>query len=144
MASTLNRYGLFVAALFAIGALVGLLGPLFGLSFGNRTSDLLWFGIACVAITRWRRGNIEAGRKGRIAETGARGVATVVSASGGEADRGFPTLSLCLELEVPGIESRRVSHEEEVAIYAAHGIKPGLRLPVVVDPLNPENIVLVW
>jgi hypothetical protein len=144
VAAKLNRFGIVLAAFFAVGGSTLFLGPYFGFSFGSRTTGFLWLGIACLILWRWRRGNIEAGRRAQIVQTGVRGVATVLSASSRDADPGFSKLSLRLELDVPGVERRLIDHQEEVALYAAHGIKPGLKLPVVIDPQNPQNVVLVW
>jgi hypothetical protein len=144
VATKLNRFGLALTACFALGGLALLLGPFFGFSYGNRINGVFWFGVACLVLWRWRRGNTEAARRERIVETGVRGTATVVSASSQSDDRGLPTLRLRLELDVPGIDPRQVDHEEEVPVYVAHGIKRGLRLPVVIGPDGPDNLVLVW
>lgn len=145
MATKLNRFGLALTVAFALGGLLFLLGPFFGLSLSSHPLvGFGWLGIAALMLSRWHRGNTEAARMARIAKNGLRGVATVVSVASGSLDQTSPTLSLSLRLEVPGIEPRQVEHVEQVAAYAAHGIKPGLRLPVVVDPSHLQDLILVW
>lgn len=144
MATKLSRFGLALTVAFALGGLVFLIGPFFGLSLGSRPAGFGWLGIAALMLSRWRRGNTEAARMARIAKRGLRGVATVVSVASGSPDQTSPTLSLSLRLELPGIEPHQVEHVEQVAAYAAHGIKPGLRLPVVVDPSHLQDLILVW
>jgi hypothetical protein len=140
----LNRFGLALTVAFALGGLAFLLGPFFGLSLGDRTAGFFWLGIALVVLVKWRRGNIEAARQEQIVQSGSRGVATVVSAAVHGTGRGSPTLSLRLRLDLPGAAARQVDHTEEVTVYAAEGIKPGLKLSVVADPKDPNSIVLVW
>jgi len=144
LATKLSRFGLALTVAFALGGLLYLLGPFFGLSLGSRPVGIAWLAIAALLLSRWRRGNTEAARMARIAKHGLRGVATVVSVTSGLPDQTSPTLSLSLRLELPGIGPRQVEHVEQVAAYAAHGIKPGLRLPVVVDPSHLQDLILVW
>jgi len=55
-----------------------------------------------------------------------------------------PRMKLVIDLDVPGQEPRRVTRNVIVSDFAAYRMKPGLVLPVCVNPSDPEDVLIVW
>jgi len=54
------------------------------------------------------------------------------------------TQGLELEVDVPGHAPRRVRRRLIISDFAAHLMRPGLVLPVYVNPRDPDDILVVW
>ncbi len=67
-------------------------------------------------------------------EDGAQGKGTLVSAGGHVEINEQPVLKMVLDLEVPGMEPRRIERKVIVSDFAAPLMQPGLVLPVYVNP----------
>jgi hypothetical protein len=53
-------------------------------------------------------------------------------------------MRLELDLNVPGLQRRRVSRHVIVSSFAAPLMQPGLVVPVYVNPAKPDDILIVW
>lgn len=139
----INRTGYFLLGFFFIGGLIFtvleftvfpfpiFLGPIW---------VLVSTGLGIYAIQQARKGRHEEW----LWKTGVRGKGTLVSASSGAQINEQPLMTLELDLELPGIELRRVKRKLIISNFAAHLMQPGLVLPVYVNPRDPEDILVVW
>ena len=142
-----NRTGYFLFALFGLGGLGFMaLGVVIG-GPGAATFLLLggiWVlvtvGLIVYAIKQNRQGQHDQW----LWKTGIKGKGTLVSAGGNVVINDQPVLKMVLDLEVPGMESRRVERKLIVSNFAAPLMEPGLVLPVYVNPSDPEDILIAW
>ena len=139
----INRTGYFLLAFFFIGGVIFtvleftvfpfpiFLGPIW---------VLVSTGLGIYAIQQARKGRHEEW----LWKTGLRGKGTLVSARSGALINEQPLMTLELELEIPGMEPRRVRRKMIISSFAAHLMQPGLVLPVYVNPQDPDDILVVW
>jgi hypothetical protein len=139
----INRTGYFLLGFFFIGGLVFtvleftvfpfpiFLGPIW---------MVVSIGLGVYAIRQARRGRHEQW----LWKTGMRGRGTLVSARAGALINEQPLMTLELDLELPGQPPRRVSCRLIVSSFAAPLMRPGLVLPVYVNPADLEDILVVW
>ena len=134
----INRTGYGLLALFGLG------GITFILLLPWNPIGYIWvvttIGLIAYAIVQSRK----AKRDMKLFKTGIRGRATVVEARSGALINDQPMMHLKLDLDVPGQGQRSVDRKELMSSFVAYRIKPGLVLPVVVDPQDPDEFVLVW
>jgi hypothetical protein len=141
-----NRTGYLLFALFGLGGLafigLGIAFPSVGFTF--LLIGVIWVvgtaGLIVYAIRQRRQGEHDQW----LWKTGLRGKGTLVSARSGALVNEQPVMTLQLELDVPGQESRRVTRKLIISNFAAHIMQPGLVLPVYVNPQDPEDILVVW
>jgi hypothetical protein len=77
-------------------------------------------------------------------QNGLPGTGTLVDASSNVEVNGEPMMKLVLDLDVPGTESRRVERKVLMSKFAAHRMKPGVVLPVHLNPRDPEDLMVRW
>lgn len=140
----LNRtgYGLIaVWALVAAGSIAA----------GIATADavlLLVGGGAAVAVLALIVFALISARRGRrdrrLFETGIRGRGTIVRARPGMAIEDGIRVTLVMELEVPGVEPRREVETVLVSSFVAPCLRPGVVLPVYVDPEDDRRVLVAW
>ena len=142
-----NRTGYLLFALFGLGGLIfvvlgvvigGAVAPTFILLGGIWV--LVTLGLIAYAIHQNRRGRHEQW----LWKTGLRGKGTLVSARSGAIVNEQPVMRLELDLEVPGQSPRRVERKLIISNFAAPLMRPGLVLPVYVNPRDPDDILIVW
>jgi hypothetical protein len=139
----INRTGYLLLAFFFIGGLGFtileftvfpfpiFLGPIW---------MLVSIGLGIYAIRQARKGRHEQW----LWRNGLRGRGTLVSARSGALINEQPLMTLELELEVPGQSPRHVSRKLIISSFAAPLMRPGLVLPVYVNPGDPEDVLVVW
>jgi membrane protein implicated in regulation of membrane protease activity len=147
----LNRTGVAIIAPF-LG--VGLILVLIGALFASRDATGVWFWLAfggvwlaatLVAVLVAVRAELRARHNRRLARTGTRGKATVVSSKSGEiAVNEAPLVELTLDVELPGEAPRRIERRLLVEPFAARRMEPGLVLPVYANPRDPDDLLIVW
>lgn len=139
----INRTGYLLLAFFFIGGLIFTVLEFTVFPFPIFIGPI-WMavsiGLGVYAIRQARRGRHEQW----LWKTGLRGRGTLVSAGGSTLINEQPLLKLELDLEVPGQAPRRVSRRVIVSSFAAPLMRPGLVLPVYVNPSDPEDILIVW
>lgn len=69
---------------------------------------------------------------------------TLVSAGGHVEINEQPLLKLVLDVEMAGMEPRRIERKVIVSNFAAPLMRPGLVLPVYVNPQDREDILIAW
>lgn len=127
------------AILIARDSLLGITGPLI---LGLMGLAYVVASLIAIAIAIRARGKIRRNR--RLAKHGLRGRATVVEASSEMSVNEQPLFRLVFDLDFPGREPRRVTRSIIVGNFAARRMKPGLVMPVYVDPLEPDELLIVW
>jgi hypothetical protein len=142
-----NRTGYQLFALFGVG---GFLFVLAGILIGGEVAPtfvllgsiwmLVTLGLVIYAIRQARKGRHEQW----LWKTGIKGKGTLVSAGGHVEINEQPLLKMVLDLEVPGMEPRRIERKVIVSDFAAPLMQPGLVLPVYVNPSDREDILIAW
>ena len=139
----INRTGYFLVAFFFLGGLAFTIVEFTVLPFPILIGPI-WMivatGLGIYAYKQKRRGEHEEW----LWKTGTRGKGTLVSASSGMLINEQPMMTLELDLEIPGLPPRRVERKMIISTFAAHLMKPGLELPVYVNPGDPDDILVVW
>jgi hypothetical protein len=141
-----NRTGYFLFALFGLGGIafivLGIVIPAVGATF--LLIGVIWVvvtaGLIVYAIRQRQRGEHDQW----LWKTGIRGKGTLVSARSGALINEQPLMTLELDVEVPGQAPRRVRRKLIISDFAAAVMKPGLVLPVYVNPQDPEDLLIVW
>ncbi len=145
----LNRVGVGLIAFFIVAGLAMFLVPL-ALGVDAQIVAILaltggiWVLVALGLLWFARRQKRKGEHQDWVFKNGIRGHATVVEAGSHATVNEMPLMKLVLDLEVPGIERRRVSRREVMSVFAARRLEPGLVLPVYVNPEDPDDLVLVW
>jgi hypothetical protein len=142
-----NRTGYFLFALFGIG---GLAFVVLGIVVGGVAAFtfillggiwmLVTLGLIVYALRQRRKGEHDQW----LWKSGIKGKGTLVSAGGSVVINEQPLLKMVLDLDVPGMETRRVERKVIVSNFAAPLMEPGLVLPVYVNPSDPEDILIAW
>lgn len=104
----------------------------------------IWAIVAFGLVLYARHQQRKAAHHDWIFQQGLRGTATVLYAGSNATVNEMPLMSLRLDLEVPGHETREVKRREIMPVFAARRMEPGLTLPVHVNPNDPDDFVLVW
>jgi hypothetical protein len=104
----------------------------------------IWVVVALGLLWFARRQKLKGEHQDWVLRNGIRDRATVVEAGSHATVNEMPLMKLVLDLEVPGIERRRVTRREVMSVFAARRLEPGLALPVYVNPEDPDDLVLVW
>jgi hypothetical protein len=141
-----NRTGYWLLALFGIGGLIflsiGLLVPSAG--FVMVPLGAAWvlsvIGLVAYALHQSRKAKHELW----LFQNGLTGRATVVDASSNVEVNGEPVMKLVLDLDVPGAEARRVERKVLMSKFAGHRMKPGVVLPVHLNPRDPQDLLVRW
>ncbi len=142
-----NRTGYFLFALFGLGGLAfmvagiligGDVAPTFLLLGGIWV--LVTLGLIVYAVRQNRQGRHDQW----LWKTGIKGRGTLVSAGGSVVINEQPLLKMVLDVEVPGMGPRRIERKVIVSNFAAPLMRPGLVLPVYVNPSDPEDILIAW
>ena len=142
----LSNYGAKIIAVFALGGIVMVAGAVLlwradGDSWGAATLGIvggLWVLGAAIAIAipwRMRRRAEHALELGR---RGLRGEATIVEVIGART----ATLDAVLDIRVPGQPPRRERRQVFVGPEAGHGLQPGMKLAVLADPEDPDDLMV--
>jgi hypothetical protein len=134
----INRTGYWLLALFGLG------GIAFIVFLPWNPIGYIWVAVTLFLIVYALRQRAEGSRNLKLFKSGERGRATVVEASSGMLVNNQPRMKLVLEIAVPGQEPYRAEHTEVMSSFVAARMKPGMQLPVVVDPGKPDEFVLVW
>jgi hypothetical protein len=142
-----NRTGYFLFALFGIG---GLAFVVLGIVVGGVAAFtfillggiwmLVTLGLIVYALRQRRKGEHDQW----LWKSGIKGKGTLVSAGGSVVINEQPLLKMVLDLDVPGMETRRVERKVIVSNFAAPLMQPGLVLPVYVNPSDSEDILIAW
>ena len=139
----INRTGYWLLGFFFFGGLVFTIIEFTLLPFPIFLGPI-WMivstGLGIYAIRQARKGRHEQW----LWKTGIRGRGTLLSASSGALINEQPLMKLELDLEVPGQQPRRIERRLIVSEFAAPLMKPGVVLPVYVNPQDPEDILVVW
>jgi hypothetical protein len=139
----INRTGYFLVAFFFLGGLAFTIVEFTVLPFPILLGPI-WMivavGLGIYAIKQRRKGDHEQW----LWKTGIRGKGTLVSAGSHMQINEQPVLKMVLDVEVPGSGPRRVSRRVIVSNFAAPLMRPGLVLPVYVNPADPEDILIAW
>ena len=143
----INRTGYFLLALFGLGGLAFIAA---GVLIGGGVAPtfillgaiwvLVTVGLIVYAIGQRRQGQHDQW----LWRNGLRGKGTLVSAGGHVEVNEQPLLKLVLDLEVAGMEPRRVERKLIVSNFVAPLMQPGLVLPVYVNPRDPDDILIAW
>lgn len=145
----LNRVGIGLIAFFGLaGAAFAIVPILIGVP-GEVAGILALLGVIWVLVAAglaWyaQRQKRKAAHNDWIFQQGLRGTATVLYAGSNATVNEMPLMSLRLDLEVPGSETREVKRREIMPVFAASRMQPGLTLPVYVNPKDPSDFILVW
>lgn len=145
----LNKVGIGLIAFFGLaGAAFAVVPILAGVPWevaGILASvGAIWVLVAAGLLLYARRQQRKAAHDDWIFQQGLRGTATVLYAGSRATVNEMPLMSLRLDLEVPGHETREVKRREIMPVFAARRMEPGLVLPVYVNPQDPSEFVLVW
>jgi hypothetical protein len=145
----LNKVGISLIAFFGLGGLAIALAPLFvSLPAEAMLTMVLLGGIWALTafglILYARHSQRKAAHQDWIFKQGLRGTATVLYAGSHSKVNEMPLMSLRLDLELPGSETREVKRREIMPVFAAVRMQPGLVLPVYVNPDDPGDFILVW
>ena len=143
----INRTGYFLFALFGIG---GLAFVILGIAVGGVAAFtfillggiwmLVTLGLIVYALQQRRKGEHDQW----LWKSGIKGRGTLVSAGGSVVVNEQPLLKMVLDLDVPGMEARRIERKVIVSNFAAPLMEPGVVLPVYVNPSDPEDILIAW
>jgi hypothetical protein len=141
----INRTGYFLLALFFFGGLLFLALNFFVFS----TEAFLLIGIiwplVSIGLGIYALQQRERGRHDRwLFENGLRARGTLVDASVGATINEQPLMHLVLDVEGAGMDPRRVERRLIVSDFASHRMRPGVTLPVYVNPTDPEDLLIVW
>ncbi|HXF31486.1 MAG TPA: hypothetical protein VN522_08185 [Solirubrobacterales bacterium] len=145
----INRTGIGLIAFFLIfGAAFAVVPFLLGID-GEATAifasiGLIWVVVAIGLALYARRARDKAAHQDQVFRTGIKGTATVRDAGSHVTVNEMPLMSLQLDLDIPGVGSRQVSHREVMPVFAADRMAPGLVLPAYFNPADPGDFILVW
>jgi hypothetical protein len=139
--SLIAFFGLAGAAFAVVPILIGVPGEVAAIF---ASLGVIWVLVAAGLLWYARRQKRKAAHNDRIFKTGIRGTAKVLSAGSHATVNEMPLMSLRLELEVPGFETREVKRREIMPVFAARRMEPGLTLPVHVNPEDGSDFILVW
>jgi len=128
---------LFVIVPLAIGAELIVTAILAGLGG-------IWVQTALGLALYARRERGKAAHQDRIFESGLKGTATVVEAGSHMTVNDMPLMSLTLDLDIPGVGTRRAHRREVMPVFVADRMRPDLVLPAYFDPQEPGDFILVW
>ena len=145
----INRTGYFLFAFFGLGGLAFMIA---GILIGGRrrprrlcssaeSGSLVTVGLVIYALSS---NSARAGTTTGCGATACAGTGTLVSAGGHVEINEQPQLKMVLDLEIPGMEPRRVERKVIVSNFASPLMQPGLVLPVYVNPSDPEDILIAW
>jgi preprotein translocase subunit YajC len=134
-------FGLAGAAFAVVPILIGVPGEVAGIL---ASLGVIWVLVAAGLLWYARRQQRKAAHADQIFQNGIRGTATVLHAGSHATVNEMPLMSLRLDLEVPGQETREVKRREIMPVFAANRMQPGLTLPVHVNPQDPSDFILVW
>ncbi len=139
----INRTGYFLVAFFFLGGLAFTIVEFTVLPFPIFLGPI-WMvvaaGLGVYAVKQRRKGDHEQW----LWKTGIRGKGTLVSAGSHMQINEQPVLTMVLDVEVPGSAPRRITRRVIVSNFAAPLMRPGLVLPVYVNPADPEDILIAW
>lgn len=139
----INRTGYFLLAFFFLGGVAFTILEFTVLPFPLLIGPiwiLVSLGLGVYAVRQARRGRHEQW----LWKSGVRGRGTLVSARSSAELNDQPVMTLELDLEVPGFEPRRVERRLVISRFAAHLMRPGLVLPVYVNPGDADDLLVVW
>ena len=145
-----NRLGMTLIAFCGLGGLAIAVAPLLipGIPAPAVLTMVLLGGIwaltGCGLLLYARHSQRKAAHQDLIFRTGVRGTATVLYAASHAKVNDMPLMSLRLDMEAPGFETREVERREVMPTFAAARMEPGLVLPVYIDPKDPSDFILVW
>lgn len=131
-------FGFLGALLFAIGLFVP------EVAFVMLPIGGIWILVTIGLIVYARRQARKAEHERWLFETGLRGAGTLVEASSSAQVNGQPVMKLDLELDIPGQARRRVTHRVLMSGFAAYRMRPGMVLPVHVNPRDPDDLLVRW
>jgi hypothetical protein len=145
----LNKVGIGLIAFFGLaGAAFAVVPILIGIPLGVAgilaSVGMIWVLVALGLLWYARRQQRKAAHNDWIFQQGLRGTATVLYAGSHATVNEMPLMSLRLDLEVPGHETREVKRREIMPVFAARRMEPGLTLPVYVNPKDEKDFILVW
>lgn len=145
----LNKVGVGVIAFFGLGGLAIAIVPFFvsipaQAAFTLVLLGVIWAIVAFGLVLYARHSQRKAAHQDWIFQQGLRGTATVLDAGSSAKVNEMPLMSLRLELEVPGSARREVHRREIMPLFAAARMRPGLTLPVYVNPQDADDFILVW
>lgn len=139
--SLIAFFGLAGAAFAIVPILIGVPGEVAGIL---ALLGVIWVLVAAGLLWYARRQKQKAAHDDWIFQQGVRGTATVLDASSHATVNEMPLMSLRLDLEVPGFETREMKRREIMPVFAARRMEPGLVLPVYVNPKDERDFILVW
>jgi preprotein translocase subunit YajC len=145
----LNRVGIGLIAFFLLAGLGMFLVPL-ALGVDAQVVAILgltggiWIVVALGLLWFARRQKRKAAHQDWIFQSGLKGRATVVEAGSHATVNEMPLMKIAFDLDVPGVEAKRVSRRQVMSVFAARRLEPGLVLPVYVNPEDHDDLVLVW
>jgi len=145
----LNKVGIGLIAFFGLGGLAIAALPLVISIPAEAALTLvllggIWAIVAFGLVLYARHQQRKAAHNDWIFQQGIRGTAKVLYAGSSATVNEMPLMSLRLDLEVPGHETREVKRREIMPVFAARRMEPGLTLPVHVNPNDPTDFILVW
>jgi hypothetical protein len=142
-----NRTGYFLFALLGLGGFAFMIAGIL-IGGGVAPTFILLGGIWVVVTIGLIVYAIKQNRQGKhdqwLWKSGIKGKGTLVSAGGSVVINEQPLLKMVLDIEVPGMESRRIERKVIVSNFAAPLMEPGLVLPVYVNPSDAEDILIAW
>jgi hypothetical protein len=143
----LNRTGYWLIALFtALGLVFLLIGLLVGGMVGGilAANGAIWL-LVVLGLYLYARQQKGKGEHERwLFENGLRGTGTVVGSSSNTTINDQPVLKLVLDVAIPGQPPRRAEHKLLMSSFAAYRMRPGVVLPVHVNPQNPSDLLVRW
>jgi len=145
----LNRVGVGLIAFFGLAGL-GLAVVPFAIGVPAQVAlilalvGIIWFFVAAGLVLYARHQRRKAAHQDEVFRTGIRGTATVLEAGSNMTVNEMPMMNLRLELDIPGVGTRRASRREVMPVFAANRMAPGLVLPAYFNGADPGDFVLVW
>jgi hypothetical protein len=145
----INRTGIGLIAFFGLAGLAlavvpALLGVPTEAALIIAATGAIWVVVALGLVWYARRQRDKAARQDWIFQNGIKGTATVIEAGSHTTVNEMPLLKMTLELDIPGVGSRRVTRREVMPVFTANRIEPGLVLPAYASPKSPDDFILVW
>jgi hypothetical protein len=145
----LNRVGIALIAFFGLVGLGFVVVPVLVGADGQIVAILgllgaIWVVVAGGLVLYARHQRRKAAHQDEVFRTGIRGTATVLEAGSNMTVNEMPMMNLRLELDIPGVGTRRTSRREVMPVFAANRMAPGLVLPAYFNGADPGDFVLVW
>jgi hypothetical protein len=136
-------FGVLALACFVGAAASVVSGEPIGMAAGAAVFGLFWVGLSALGLRIGVPGLRRSDRERRLRATGLRGTATVMELRRrGEQELAETPYDLALRVELGERPPTMVSVSEEVPVGS--NVAQGVALPVLVDPNDPNDLMVDW